>query len=54
MRPQKVKPRKPKPGKPRPLTAEEKAFLKTIPDPDLRGIAARLFNTPHSKIRDPR
>lgn len=43
IRPSKVKPQKPKKAKPRALTPEEKAFLKTIPDPDLRAIGTRLL-----------
>lgn len=43
VRPRKLKPQRPKKGKPRPLTPSEKAFLKSIPDPDLRAIATRLL-----------
>jgi hypothetical protein len=38
-----LKPPKPRKAKPRPLTAEEKLFLKTIPDPDLRALGTRLL-----------
>ncbi|MCU0586682.1 MAG: DUF721 domain-containing protein [Syntrophobacteraceae bacterium] len=37
------KPPKPKKAKARALTPEEKAFLKSIPDPDLRAIGTRLL-----------
>jgi hypothetical protein len=43
IRPQKLKPQKPRKEKPRTLTPEEKAFLKTIPDPELRAVGARLL-----------
>jgi hypothetical protein len=43
IRPQKHKPQKLRKGKTRPLTPEEKAFLKTIPDPELRAMGTRLL-----------
>jgi len=43
VRPRKTGPRKPKKAKPRPLTSQEKAFLKSIPDPELRAIGTRLL-----------
>jgi hypothetical protein len=43
IRPRKQGPIKTRKTKPRPLTPEEKAFLKTISDPDLRAMGARLL-----------
>lgn len=43
IRPLPLKPARRRKAKPRALTPEEKAFLKTIPDPDLRAMGTRLL-----------
>ena len=50
VRPRKLKPQKPKKVKPRPLTPSERAFLKSIPDPELRAIGTRLLR--HTVLDD--